>query len=314
MLNYKTSKASTLITALLLVITSFVSGFILTGLLAQTDNRPPSFNTCQNLYGTPGDVASYETGFHQIVGGGLLDGYDNVYSLDGGNYLQCYCPTEGEDGIQTNWWLADDLSQEDIDHYKSMGWFYENGMQWNLGDYWYLAKNMDAVCAPLPTPTLTPTPTATPTITPTLTVTPTPHEEESARCVGISASPTEGSAPLTVHFTGSGFDKNGSILEYEFDFGDASGFQSQVWRQKESGAAHRYENAGTYIASLRVKDQGGTWRNGSDDCKVTIKVGSTPMVLSTSVPDELPTAGASALFLTGLIPLGYYLYKRFRIV
>ena len=119
---------------------------------------------------------------------------------------------------------------------------------------------------------------------------------------------------MTVHFTGSGYDKNGPILEYEFDFGDTSGYQPQVWRQEESEAAHRYENEGTYIATLKVKDQGGTWRDGSDDCKVTIEVTSTPTVLSTSTPDELPTAGVSVLALAGLAPLGYYLYKRFKLV
>lgn len=318
MLNFKASGKSTLISALLLVLASFAGGYSFTWLLADTQNQPPSFNSCQNLYGTPGDIAGYETGLHQIVGGGLLEGSDNVFSQDGGNYLQCYCPAEGVDGIQTNWWLADDLSQEDIDYYVSMGWFYENGMQWNLGDHWYLAKNMDAVCAectPTVTPTVTPTitPTPTPTATPTPTVTPTPHEEEYAKCTGLSASPTEGSSPLTVHFTGSGYDKNGPILEYEFDFGDASGYQPQVWKTEDSEAAHRYENKGTYIATLKVKDQGGTWRDGGDDCKVTITVDSTPQVLSASTPDELPTAGVSVLAFMGLVPLGYYLYRRFRL-
>lgn len=312
MSNIKASKVQSLISALVLVFTFTFLGYFAVSLLAEDDVNPPSFPTCQSLYGTDGDVASYESGTHQIVGGGLVGGSDNVYSQSSGNYLQCYCPVEGENGIQTVWWLADDLSEEDVNYYKAMGWFYENGLQWNLGDHWFLAKNSDAICAQ---PTPTPSPTVTPTVTPSPTATPTPiPDDDKPRCVGLSASPTEGSAPLTVRFTGSGFDKNGPILEYEFDFGDASGNQSQVWRQKESEAAHRYENPGSYIASLKVKDQGGTWRDGNDDCKVTITVKSTPKVLSTSIADELPTAGASVLVLASLVPAGYYLYKRFRLV
>ena len=314
MFDFKISKLQNLTSALVLVFAFTVLGFFGVSLLAQANVNPPSFSTCQSFYGTDGDFASHETGTHQIVGGGLLEGFDNVYSQDGGNYLQCYCPVEGEDGIQTVWWLADDLSEEDVNYYKAMGWFYENGLQWNLGDHWYLAKNSASVCAePSPTPTLTPTPTITSTPTPTVTPTPKP-DDDKPRCVGLSASPTEGNAPLTVRFTGSGFDKNGPILEYEFDFGDASGNQPQVWRQKESEAAHKYEYPGTYIASLKVKDQGGTWRDGNDDCKVTITVKSTPKVLSTSIADELPSAGVSVLALAGILPLGYYLYKRFKLV
>ena len=246
----------------------------------------------------------------------MVEGSDNVYSLDSGNYLQCYCPAEGEDGTQTNWWLADGLNQEDISYYTSLGWYYLNGEPWNLGNHMYLAENLDSICAlPSATPTPSVTPTITPTLTPTPSLTPTPGPEpENPRCVGLSASPTEGSAPLTVRFTGSGFDKNGPILEYEFNFGDSSGFQPQVWKQKESEAAHRYENAGTFIASLKVKDQGGTWRDGNDDCKVTITVKSTPTVLSSSTVNELPSTGASVLILSGLVPLGYFIYRRFKLV
>lgn len=312
MLSIKSSKKSTIISIFFLVVVLLIGGFFGASLLAQSNINQPDFPTCQSLFGTTGDKVSYESGIHQIVGGGLVDGSDNVYSQVNGNYLQCYCPAIGTSGIQTNWWLADSFSQEDVDYYLSMGWFYENGEQWDLGNHMFLAKNMDSVCAH-PTPTVTPTVTPSPTPQPSATPTPGP-EPENPRCVGLSASPTEGSAPLTVHFTGSGFDKNGPILEYEFNFGDTSGFQPQVWKQKESEAAHRYEYAGTYIASLKVKDQGGTWRDGNDDCKIKITVNSKPTVLSTSTPDELPSAGVSVIALAGLFPIGYYLYRHFRLV
>lgn len=79
-----------------------------------------------------GDVVHYENGSHQIVGGGLLEGSDDVYTLSDGNYLQCFCGLDGQ-GIQTFWWRT---SIEELD-----GWFSLNGLQWNLGNYHYLAQN-----------------------------------------------------------------------------------------------------------------------------------------------------------------------------
>jgi hypothetical protein len=233
--------------------------------------------------------------------------------LDNGNYLQCYCPATGTDGIQTNWWLADSLSEEDRNYYVSMGWFLVNGEQWNLGNHWFLAKNMDAICAlPSPTPTLTVTPTTT------LTPTPTPKDEEpdEPRCDGLSASPSEGTAPLTVRFNANGYDPNGPVLEYEFDYGDSSGWQPQVWKTTEKESPHRYENPGEYVASVKIKDQGGRWRGGNDNCKKYIKVYAKPKVLGTGTPKGLPETGVGDIF--GLfpfvtLPLGIYLTKRFKI-
>ncbi|OGM19478.1 hypothetical protein A2685_00710 [Candidatus Woesebacteria bacterium RIFCSPHIGHO2_01_FULL_37_10] len=296
---------------LLLLLVTSVTAYV----KAQTS--APSFPSCREKT-PPGDVASYGYGWHQIVGESILrEGSDNVYSLSSGNYLQCFCPVNGNEGVQTNWWSAEGLTQEEINSFVSQGWIFENGLMWNLGDKGYLAKNNSLNCGPepSPTPTLTPTQSPTPTLTPTPTLSPTPGPEpENPKCVGLSASPKEGTAPLTVKFTGSGFDKNGPILEYEFNFGDASGGQSQVWKQKESEAAHRYDSSGEFIASLKVKDQGGTWRDGNDDCKVRIKVNSQPQVLGKATPEKLPEAGASVAFFGSIVPLGYFLYKRFRLV
>ncbi|MCR4324989.1 MAG: fibronectin type III domain-containing protein [Candidatus Curtissbacteria bacterium] len=98
-----------------------------------------NFPNCEGLIGTPGDVAHYETGLHQIVGGPLLEGSDDVYSLDGGNFVQCFCPPTGAIGIQTNWLRTEE---------PIAGWFFEFGQQWNLGDYYYAAQNVDFNCQP----------------------------------------------------------------------------------------------------------------------------------------------------------------------
>ena len=288
--------------------------------------NPPEFPSCEAYIGQQGDWTTAESGDHHIPGQEeTISGSDDIFQLENGNFLQCLCPPDGN-GYQTNWWqVADRLSQEEVEHFIGKGWFFENGSEWNLFHTQYLAKNTRYNCAePTPTPTpevtTTPTPTTTPKLTPTPTVAPTPTpkvEVDEPRCVGLSASPSEGTAPLTVVFTGSGFDKNGPILEYEFDYGDASGGQPQVWRQEGSQASHRYEHPGKYIASLKVKDQGGTWRDGNDDCRVEINVRSQPQILAAAASTELPKTGTSALVGGGLLALtsaGAFLYRRFRLV
>ena len=279
---------------------------------ANAEVSPPEFPVCSEQSGD-GDKAHYDFGLHQILDAGLVEGADDVFSLGDGNYLQCYCPVEGDDGIQTFWWRIGDLAQEEIDKFVSEGWILVNGLQWNLDDAWYLGKNSYNSCAePTPTPTSTPTPTPTNTPTPT----PTPGDEPESRCSSLSASPVEGTAPLTVKFNGSGFDEDGDIKKYRFDFGDSSGGQSQEWEQEESEAWHRYENEGKYIAALHVQDSRGNWRNGHEDCRIEIEVNGKPKVLSATVT-RLPKTGAPLGIMFGLSSLsglGAYLYKRFKLI
>ncbi len=85
-----------------------------------------------------GDHAHYDYGWHQIVGDGLLEGSDDVYSLNNTDYLQCFCGLDGQ-GIQTYWWRTDLQSLA--------GWYSLNGLQWNLGNYHYLAQNTFYDCS-----------------------------------------------------------------------------------------------------------------------------------------------------------------------
>lgn len=97
-----------------------------------------SFPSCSALLANPGDYSHYDFGTHQIVGGPLLEGSDDVYSLGNGNFAQCFCPVlPATDGIQTNWLRT----EEPIN-----SWFYENGLQWNLGPYHYAAQNSHFSC------------------------------------------------------------------------------------------------------------------------------------------------------------------------
>jgi outer membrane protein assembly factor BamB len=92
----------------------------------------------------------------------------------------------------------------------------------------------------------------------------------------ISADPTEGIAPLQVHFDGSGSTDDGTIVQYEWDWdGEANG-----WTWYDSGtdplADHVYGEAGAYEAVLRVTDDDGA----TDTDSVLIEVSPNGWIVS----------------------------------
>jgi|GEM_PF-2677559 len=67
----------------------------------------------------------------------------------------------------------------------------------------------------------------------------------------LSANPTFGSAPLSVHFDGSAsFDPDGSIVSYAWNFGDNTSGNGVTFD-------HLYTAAGSYTATLTVTDNQG---------------------------------------------------------
>ena len=67
-----------------------------------------------------------------------------------------------------------------------------------------------------------------------------------------TANPTHGALPLNVSFDGTtSFDPDGDPLTYEWDFGDGSAHQTTAT------ATHTYTTAGTFTASLTVRDNRG---------------------------------------------------------
>src|SRR5437660_2861260 len=87
----------------------------------------------------------------------------------------------------------------------------------------------------------------------------------------LSASPTQGSAPLTVSFNGSGStDADGSVVSYTFSFGDGSADVTQT----SPTIQHTYNNAGDYFAPLTVKDNSGA--SSSNTASVEIKAEAAP--------------------------------------
>lgn len=116
-----------------------------------------NFPSCESTLSSLGDEAHYSDGLHQIVGGSLLSGSDDVYSLSSGNYLQCFCPAEGTQGIQTNWLKS---------NHPISGWTFVNGSVWGLGNSNYNTQNSNFTCSSnesSPTPSGSPESTPTPT-------------------------------------------------------------------------------------------------------------------------------------------------------
>ena len=96
----------------------------------------------------------------------------------------------------------------------------------------------------------------------------------------LTATPTSGTAPLTVHFDGSGsYDPDtapppDTIASYTFDFGDGS----QPVTQSTPTISHTYSNPGNYPARLSVTDSRGL--ASLNTAEVTIQAVSPPPTIT----------------------------------
>lgn len=91
-----------------------------------------------------------------------------------------------------------------------------------------------------------------------------------APTAAISATPTSGTVPLTVSFSGAGSsDPDGSIAGWSWTFGDGTSATGV-------STSHVYGTAGTYTAQLQVTDNGGLTATRA----VTITVGPAPVTMS----------------------------------
>ena len=107
----------------------------------------PTFPSCA---APQGEVkVSYSEGTHGIVGSGqTYTGSDTVYRLSDSALTQCFCDKNGN-GIQTNWWKVDLLSESELDILRNDGWYYiPNGSIWGLTPSPYVAKNYTYTCLP----------------------------------------------------------------------------------------------------------------------------------------------------------------------
>lgn len=105
----------------------------------------PNFPLCTAPRGEV--IARYTSGTHGVPGDtATYLGEDVVYKVNENQVLQCLCTIDGE-GIQTNWWQFEALSDDQMDILKSQGWiFVQDGSLWGLKAVPYFAKNAGFAC------------------------------------------------------------------------------------------------------------------------------------------------------------------------
>jgi len=91
--------------------------------------------------------------------------------------------------------------------------------------------------------------------------------------VRITATPTSGSAPLSVQFNTIASDADGQVVGYSWDFGDGQ-------TSTEAGPAHTYIGQGSFTARLTVTDNGGATASTT----IVISVTASPTPGCASVP------------------------------
>ena len=106
----------------------------------------PAFSTCSAPTGEV--IANYSEGIHGIVGETAeYTGSDVVYKMNEWQIVQCYCPPNASQGIETVWWKYQSLNETDVSTLVKQGWVHiPTGKVWGLDDAPYLAKNTRFEC------------------------------------------------------------------------------------------------------------------------------------------------------------------------
>jgi hypothetical protein len=92
----------------------------------------------------------------------------------------------------------------------------------------------------------------------------------------VKGNPISGEAKLPVNLNGFGFDIDGFIVAYYWDFGDGQTYSSLVYLQNntlDSNCVHQYEEKGIYRVEFSVVDDSGA----SDNDTLIIHVQERPM-------------------------------------
>jgi PKD repeat protein len=111
----------------------------------------------------------------------------------------------------------------------------------------------------------------------------------------LSASPTQGTAPLKVSFNGSGSnDPDGSVVSYTFAFGDGT----PLVTQSSPNVQHTYTHGGAYFATLTVQDNSGD--NSANTASVPITVQDPPPTVNISVSTPEVKEGGTATYTISL--------------
>jgi PKD domain-containing protein/VCBS repeat protein len=153
---------------------------------------------------------------------------------------------------------------------------------------------------PTSTQTATPTNTSVPTHTPTYTSTPTSTHTPTnvAPVAHMFFAPKSGASPLLVEMSGTGFDDNGTITQYNWSFTDwnimdATGVIASS--SIENITAHTYGAPGIYQIAFHVTDNNGAVDSATSEVIVWT---DTPTFTNTATPTDTltPTPTDTATF------------------
>ena len=113
-----------------------------------------------------------------------------------------------------------------------------------------------------------------------------PVNSQAPVAVADNSAPLVGAPPLAVSFSSAGsHDPDGSIVSYDWDFGDGT-------TSTEPNPVHIYSVAGTYHASLIVKDNTGL--SGSDSVTVLVQENKVVYVASITMTKNTTARGTAA--------------------
>jgi hypothetical protein len=106
----------------------------------------PQFPSCENPSGKL--VVQYNNGTHGVPGDARsFTGSDRVFRINDQYLIQCLCPDGTSNGIQSNWWRYDNLTDDDLKIVTRQGWIHiPNGSLWGLDNAAYLVKNQTFSC------------------------------------------------------------------------------------------------------------------------------------------------------------------------
>lgn len=113
-----------------------------------------------------------------------------------------------------------------------------------------------------------------------------PVNSQAPVAVADNSGPLAGAPPLAVSFSSAGsHDPDGSIVSYDWNFGDGN-------TSTEANPVHIYSTAGTYTASLVVKDNTGL--SSSDSVTVLVQENKIVYVASITMTKSTTSRGTAA--------------------
>lgn len=127
-------------------------------------------------------------------------------------------------------------------------------------------------------------------ITPTLTPTPTP-KNVLPTCLGLSVSPLIGNTPLELTLSCAGVDGNNDITAAEFGLGgdQKRTVEKSVGQYGTITTKVRYDKAGSYVVTCRVRDNNNEWSNIPSNCSNTVNVSLAETVVTKPKVTPTPT-------------------------